>query len=648
MQYVRLAEGLYKYKLIPAKDAIWDHIQNNDLDYYSSIYEYNDEQYEHWKKTASLAGITDVTTSKLIFDFDDAVNLENAKKDTLTTIDRLVEKGIPKDKIQISFSGSKGFGLQVDTDQTLTPDDFKSITRGISGDLKTFDTSVSDAQRIVRVVGTKHPKSKLYKIPLTLNQISSLNVDDIKSLAKNLDDKFVEVINSWSSTSLPESFKQLKQKKKEQSKMESQIIVTEGLDMSAKPKWLSEAKWALQNGFFGEGQRNGAFMILASTYRGQGFDKVVTYRMLKGVAEIQAKRNNVTPYDNSELWKNIINVVYSPSWKGGNYSYDNTPLLQEVTKNLGLRVPSIGEENPKFITDITGKFKHYVKNIEKNTIKTGIKSLDRGLFMSTGMNIGLLGAPGSGKSSLALEILRNTSKNGVKSVFASLDMSSTRIYEKLMYKLTGRSRDEVYKSFKEDKEEEYIKLLEENYGNVFFYDKSSPTVKDIREYILKCQEQSGEKIKLVMLDYFERLSSDINDDTAASKRVAGELQDLVNDLDICLITLVQPNKMSGDMSQPILSYNNIKGSSFLAQSFRMILSIYREGFTPIDSSQDRFLTVNVLKNDLGESGSYDFSWNGKRGEISDLDGSGKNDLDRLRKGKKESDDDDFGPVNKFY
>lgn len=648
MKYIRLSEGLYKYKLIPSKDAIWDHIQNNDLDYYSSIYEYNEEQYEHWKKTASLAGITDVTTSKLIFDFDDATNLDNAKKDTITTIDRLVEKGIPKDKIQISFSGSKGFGLQVDTDQSLTPDDFKNITRGVSGDLKTFDTSVSDAQRIVRVVGTKHPKSKLYKIPLTLNQISTLNVEEIKTLAKNLDDNFVEVINSWTSTNLPESFKQLKQKKKEQPKMESQIVVTEGLDMSAKPKWLSEAKWALQNGFFGEGQRNGAFMILASTYRGQGFDKVVTYRMLKGVAEIQAKRNNVTPYDNTELWKNIINVVYSPSWKGGNYSYENTPLLQEVTKNLGLRVPSIGEENPKFITDITGKFKHYVKNIEKNTIKTGIKSLDRGLFMSTGMNIGLLGAPGSGKSSLALEILRNTSKNGVKSVFASLDMSSTRIYEKLMYKLTGRSRDEVYKSFKEDKEEEYIKLLEENYGNVFFYDKSSPTVKDIREYILKCQEQSGEKIKLVMLDYFERLSSDINDDTAASKRVAGELQDLVNDLDICLITLVQPNKMSGDMSQPILSYNNIKGSSFLAQSFRMILSIYREGFTPIDSSQDRYLTVNVLKNDLGESGSYDFAWNGKRGEISDLDGSGKNDLDRLRKGKKESDDDDFGPVNKFY
>ena len=46
--------------------------------------------------------------------------------------------------------------------------------------------------------------------------------------------------------------------------------------------------------------------------------------------------------------------------------------------------------------------------------------------------------------------------------------------------------------------------------------------------------------------------------------------------------------------------------------------------------------------------SYDFSWNGKRGEISDLDSSGRNDLDRLRKGKNQSDDDDFGPVNKFY
>ena len=229
-----------------------------------------------------------------------------------------------------------------------------------------------------------------------------------------------------------------------------------------------------------------------------------------------------------------------------------------------------------------------------------------------------------------MEILNNTSKAGVTSVFASLDMTATRIYEKLAYRLEGKSRAELYSMFNEDKETEYLKKLETEFGNCFFYDKSSPTVKDLRDYIISCQEQSGKKVKLVMVDYFERIFSEHSEDTAASKRVASELQDMVNDLDVCMITLLQPNKMSGDLSEPIASYTNIKGSSFIAQSMRMILSVYREGFDPRTSNKDKYLTVNVLKNDLGEANSFDFHWNGRRGHITELGAGEMDDLIEIR------------------
>lgn len=635
--YVRLSEGLNKYQLIPKESNVWDYIKDPDnKDYYQSIYYYTQDHYNHWKKTKSLAGITNVKTDKLVFDLDDAKNPENAKNDALTLITKLIQMGIPKEGFEIEFSGNKGFSIEVPTTSKFSPEELKTLALNLTEGLKTRDSSVYDPQRIFRIPGTKHNKSGLYKFPITLDQLTTLTIDQIKTLAKDYNnvDKNISVFT----VDLPQSVINLKDKKKVE-KSETLFEYHDSLDLSSKPKFLSAAKYALQEGFFKEGERSLSLTILAATYKSLGFNQDICYRYLKGVAEVQAKRNNSDRFPDNEIWNNIIKVVYSPSWKGGTFSQANTELLQTVSKRLGLPSDDRTEDvKPKFLTSVTDKFKTYVKNIEQNTIKTGIDLIDKHVFISTGANVAIVGAPGSAKSSIALEILRNTSRNGVKSVFASLDMSSTRIYEKVMYKLTGKKREELYDLFKNDKEGEVLKQLEDNFGNVFFYDRSMPSVQELKEYILACERDSGEKIKLVVLDYFERISSDLSEDTAASKKVAGELQSLVNDLDIALITLVQPNKMSGDMSQPIKSYTNIKGSSFLAQSFRIVMGIYREGFDPQVPENDKYLTLNILKNDLGETASLDFAWHGKRGEIEELDEYQKVDLAELRRSKKKPED----------
>ena len=120
-----------------------------------------------------------------------------------------------------------------------------------------------------------------------------------------------------------------------------------------------------------------------------------------------------------------------------------------------------------------------------------------------------------------------------------------------------------------------------------------------------------------MLDYFERVNSEKSEDTAASKDIAGQLQDLVNDFNVAMVTLVQPNKFSlgSGPDKPIKSYTAIKGSSFLYQSFRSIISIWRPFFTPDTAAQDKYLQMAILKNDLGELGVFNFAWSGKRGDI---------------------------------
>lgn len=690
MQYKRIAKGFTTYTLYP-------HNYNNDRiveengenkDYYQSIFEYKDHHYTKYikslknackflnlnydennkldltgkalyklkqmaktgDKTAkeileglSVSGTQDVETRKIVFDFDSDNDIAAAREDSIETTNRLLKLGFKPNSLQVCFSGNKGFSVEVSIDEYITQPQFEKIIYKLAGDLKTFDSKIKDPQRLFRMPLTKHNSSGLYKIPLTLKQLKDLTVKQILMEAKKLKPEHWDVIDSWKKDNkLPKELKNIETKKEEVKPKEEPVEkIKTDIDFSKKPPWMSEARFMLQEGYFKKGNRNEAFMILATTYKIAGFDATQTYYLLEAVAEKQSFRNNEDRKESQDIKSEIIDVVFSPNWKGGIYSEEENTLLKNLIKMYNLSMYSEKLSKPKFIYDIGSKFKHYVKNLDKNTIKTGIDSLDEKIFLSTGANVGILGAPGSGKTSLALNILNNTSKAGIKSVFVSLDMASNRMYEKMMYKVTGLNREELYDKFKTDNENELIEKIEKEFGNVFFMDKTATSVEDIKEYVKKCEEQCGEKIKLVMIDYFERVHSDSNDDYSGSKKVASQIQDLVSELDICSITLLQPNKMSGDMSKPIKSYSNIKGSSFLAQSFRMILSIYREGFNPEDNKNDKYITINCLKNDLGEPCQIDFKWNGRKGEILELSGMDKHELKSLRDSKKDEDDSVF-------
>jgi hypothetical protein len=362
--YYRFSEGLNNYKLIPETEDVQTLIKNRDKDYYISIYKYNQDHYEHWKKTKSVAGIHDVVTDKLVLDFDDKDNVEKARQDTITAISRLTHYGIPQEAIQVAFSGQKGFSVEVKTDKVFSVEEFKTITKALAGDLPTYDTVVNDPQRIFRVVGTKHNKTPLYKVPLAVDQLVEWNVEEIKNYASDLDNVDTTIMDTWSTVKLPDSILQLRETKKD-------IVFSEAVipdfDLSQKPRWLTPAKYALQEGFFIEGERSVALTILAATYKNQGINKEIAYRMLKGVAEVQATRNNVDRFPDKEIYNNIINVVYGPHWKGGQYSKDHE-LLVKVSKRLGLDPKDEDQKVVIEVTDIHKEFTDYAKNFEKNIV----------------------------------------------------------------------------------------------------------------------------------------------------------------------------------------------------------------------------------------------------------------------------------------
>lgn len=639
LKYIRLTEGLYdKGKLIPKDDDIEKYIKTTTKDYYASPYFYNQEHMKRFKSQGgSVAGIRDVVSDSLWWDFDDEENPENSRRDAIALCHRLIDLGVKADSINIAFSGNKGFEVSLQTTRTFTPSRVEELCSELADSLETFDRSVYDSNQIVRVTGTKHPSSGLYKTALTFDDLKDHTVNEIKEYTKErLPVPPKQVIN------LPKSFDSIKSEKQPVSKSKN----TSSND-NVKPKWLCPSKWALQLGLYEKGEGNEARMILAATYKAQGFDESMTRSMILLAEERRAERIGTEVIDESELQRTVLDVVYGPFWTGGQYSLSNNALLQAIVERNGIEVEYTKEARNKVIriSDVAGDFKEFAKNIDKNRIFTGIKELDKRLIITTGMPWGLIGAPSSGKTSVAIDILRHNSQNNIPCVFASLDVTKRRLYEKLALNHLSRhyGREDLYEYYKQDSKlaKEIDAKIAEEFKNVYLFSQASPSVTELSKYISTVEDSTGTKVKFVCVDYFERLSVDLNDETAASKRLAGQLQDMVVKHDVSLLTLLQPNKMTGDPSSPITSYLSIKGSSFIQQSLRMILSVYREGFSPDNPDEDNFMTINCLKDDLGGLFSVDFAWDGRYGNLDTLDASGKAKLGWLRDNKKGDKDDTF-------
>lgn len=639
MLYTRLSEGLNKYHLIPNDDDIWNHVTTNDKDWYTSLYSYNENHYKQWKETGTVSGITDVYTNKLFFDFDNAKEPDKARNDAIALVTRLITKGVKQDNIQIAFSGNKGFSVAVDTTTKMTREEFRNITFGLAGDLPSFDTVVNDPQRIIRVVGTKHNKSGLYKLPITIQQLTGLPVSEIKALASSLDNVDKDIMESWVEIEMPKDLATMtKVAYKEPVTKEThdvEMVLDADLDLSKKPKWLTEAKYALQMGYFGEGERNTAFMVLASTYKAQGFPKEIAYRMLKGVAEIQANRNNQEQFSSKELWINITEVVYSPNWRGATYSYQNTPLLQDVTKRLGLKVENTAADTGFVpLSNVASIFKRFAEQIDNNTIKLGIPMIDKNVRVTTSMLVGLLAAPSAGKTSIAVNILNEASRNNVKAGFFSLDMGAPLVFQRLMQKHTGLSSDKIFEMYKAN--DKRIPELEaqtlKHYENVGFTFKSGVTTEHVKEFIIAENAKNPDNpMKLLVVDYLECLLGPYSDATANTAIISNQLKDIANEFEMCVILLLQPQKQAGDPSSELLSMRNIKGASVIEQACSVIFTLWRPGFSPMKPEEDKYATIAVVKNRMGTIGNYSFSWDGLTGKLSELDELEQEELNELRK-----------------
>jgi KaiC/GvpD/RAD55 family RecA-like ATPase len=613
-KFVRLTKGLVDKGILIKPEDVNKHIKDYSIDHYTSTYYYNENHFKTFQEKGSIKGIKDVFTNKIWWDFDSKDDLKLARKDAITLIERLKEKNIHSNGLEIFFSGNKGFNVILNISREINRKQVETIAMKFARDLKTFDTSLYDESQLLRVPLTKHPNSEYYKTEMTLEELKTLKFENLYTIAKNpelLGTRFL-LKQNYQSELTDDLFEVEEVKKEFKTNAEAEF------DLNNKPRGWKASKWALMQGFFKGGERDNSMMILAATCKAAGYDNITTYYMCKSALKKSWERYGEGSFSKEDLW-NKIEQVYSSNWKGGQYSETEDLFLQKKSDELGIK--ELTTNNTVGIKGGLKVLRGYAQNIDKLTLKTGIEELDKRQRITVGMSWGIIAAPGVGKTSLALQMLHSMSLNGELCIYFSYDMYLPHVIQKIIQKHWSDNIEEVFDKYKNN-DFEYVKKVEElitkEYPNVEFCAESGQTIEDIRDTIREVEQARGKKCKFVVIDYNELVITEVADPTQSSNKTAQNIRALASNEQICILSLFQPSKLTGDPSTEITSYRAAKGGSGIEQSVSLMFGVSRPGFNPREPENDKYVSMNCVKNRMGSVFSIDLHWDGYKGEVRTL------------------------------
>ena len=612
-------------------------------DWYRSLFWYGQDAKDYF--VANNNSINNykgkVISNRLTFDFDCGNDLGKAQSDVQTLLKKLQNDGIKlSESVVVYFSGSKGFHVELAIDENITPDQMKAVCSNIASGLNTFDTVIYNTTRIYRIPNTKHQKTGLYKIPLTLAEVKALSPDEITAIAKHKREAEVKLSAV--------SYSDIVAKYKVNFTAKASIVVEDtvpdsselrglrNVDFSKCPKGTPRCIYALEHGIMvpksinpAWGGRSSLFFRLATYYRNQGKDKEVTHNLLKGIARLNAMiYKECEPVSKEEIYNQHVASVYSSKSRehhsvGGPGTNAEDPQLKMYCDALHTdhKCCLHGEKASSAlkITDVADLFSSYAENLDSNLVKTGINFIDESMKITVGTTTLLVGAPGSGKTTFALNILENANALGQYAMFFSLDMHKNLVYQKLTQKVSKYSQDEILNAYKnkDDKVINEIKsAVQSAYKYTFFEFSKSLSITDMRDIVLHTQQKHGIDIRLVIVDYAGRIPGPYSDIHANANFNALKSPEIAEDTNAAWIYISQVSRNNGDGSTPLRSKRVASNSGAWEESASNVITTWRPFMGVPDD--DKYIRMFLAKNRMGAEVEKVLKWNGSKGTVTEF------------------------------
>lgn len=207
---------------------------------------------------------------------------------------------------------------------------------------------------------------------------------------------------------------------------------------------------------------------------------------------------------------------------------------------------------------------------------TGILDLDKITDGLHEQELTLIAArPGCGKTALALNIMKNISKKGLTTYFASLEMSAKQIGSRLLSSVSGVDSHRLRSGWLEDKDFEKINIAMTELNDLkMIIDDKSVTIQDIELKVTQLKEEKN--VDLLVIDYLQLLKSKtkFNSREQEVADISRRLKLMSKNLNIPIIALCQLNRESLKRTRPCNA--DLRESGSLEQDADNIIFIYAE------------------------------------------------------------------------
>jgi replicative DNA helicase len=205
-------------------------------------------------------------------------------------------------------------------------------------------------------------------------------------------------------------------------------------------------------------------------------------------------------------------------------------------------------------------------------------------------------------TSIVLNMLKNTSSKGLKTIFYCADMEKDEFMAKVKSSLLCISPDDVYHLYEnpdmQDLVQEAEQQVEQMLSNVLPCYDTNITVDKIEQHLKHFKEQ-GELPSAIFIDYIQKMEG-CHEYGKGVDTLLG-LKTLIAKYKVPIIALSQIPRMGGTEETPVLTSGAAKGGSIYEETASIVMNMWRPMKFAPDSAWDNVIVVKVAKNRMGET-----------------------------------------------
>lgn len=593
-KYVEVAFGdiRHRNKVVKITDVQDMLDATNSRECYRSIYRHPREFAKYAKKNNSVSGWDgEVYADILWFDIDDAEKLWKAAdsaKNLILRLEKVYE--IPPETLWLFFSGCKGFHIGINGEYfgfspcRELPFYCKSIAQELVGDIK-IDGAVYDRTRMLRLANTINGKSELYKIPLTIDDLHSLTIEQIREMAANQRTipPIVKIVEKGKLAGMMEQMEEKRAKK----------VSFSDVPLQVRKKALHGQKlclWRMMQGV-DKGIRDESAMRLSCDYAKKGMPADTTHRYM-----LTWNQANRPPLDEKVIQEKVAHAYGRTSYDFGCNDHILSAFCHEdcflfKDKDMQDDMPKPWQPSEKWLETV--KYLQSTDRIQlafMPKINAAMRGLGRGEVMVD------LARPGVGKSLKAQSLIHDVTKNqDVKAIFFSLEMPADLLLIRAASIESGWSGAAIEEMIIADEYDELTDRINALDGNLLFVDDVGLSLRDMEEVILA---EGG--VGLVVIDYMSLVRSPGRTIYERTTYVARQLKELAKNTQTAVFMLCQVSRTGGDGTRPI-TLEMGRDTGAIEEGCDFAVGMWRDNIDP-----DGTIAVELLKNRRGIAGQKEF------------------------------------------